>query len=337
MKQTETSIDKKMKTHSVRAEISAVFILTMLVTFGLWFIINVIFLERFYVQKKKENIIEAYELVVSAIADDNIESFEFERNMRLICERYNIDMVVCDNDTKVIKSVSSNNQLVNVLVDCLMQSINPAPIKKMVEEDHIVLSQGTYDGNRYTLQKSIDNGNSSEYIDIWGTAKRADGINLNVVFIRSKMESIEDSVAISNKFMAYVGVVALCIGSMLVLIISKKVTAPIKKLYLISDEMKKLNFEAKYENNSDYKNEIDVLGQNMNELSETLETSIKDLKNANIALKHDIAKKEEIDEMRKEFLSNVSHELKSPIALIQSYSEGLKEGILGLFRLSKFY
>ncbi len=328
MKQTDTSIDgKKLKTHSVRAEISAVFILTMLVTFGLWFVINILFLERFYVQKKKENIIEAYEIVVSAVANDNIESLEFESYMRNLCERYNIDMVVCDSDTKVIKSVSSNNQLVNVLVDCLMKNINPALIKKMVDEEHIVLSQGTYGGNEYTLQKSIDNANGSEYIDIWGIAKKTDDINTNVIFIRSKMESIEDSVTISNKFMAYVGVVALCIGSMLVLIISKKVTAPIKKLYLISDEMKKLNFEAKYENSSDYKNEIDVLGQNMNELSETLETSIKDLKNANIALKHDIAKKEEIDEMRKEFLSNVSHELKTPIALIQGYAEGLKEGI----------
>ncbi|MCR5755045.1 MAG: HAMP domain-containing histidine kinase, partial [Acetatifactor sp.] len=32
-------------------------------------------------------------------------------------------------------------------------------------------------------------------------------------------------------------------------------------------------------------------------------------------------------EMRREFLSNVSHELKTPIALIQGYAEGLKEGI----------
>ena len=65
----------------------------------------------------------------------------------------------------------------------------------------------------------------------------------------------------------------------------------------------------------------------MNELSETLETTIKELKNANVALKQDIAKKEQIDEMRKEFLSNVSHELKTPIALIQGYAEGLKEGV----------
>ena len=124
--------------------------------------------------------------------------------------------------------------------------------------------------------------------------------------------------------MAYVGVIAIVVGSVVILYISKRITDPIKRLYLISDKMKNLNFEAKYENNETYNNEIDILGQNMNELSETLERTIKELKTANIALKQDIAQKEEVDEMRKEFLSNVSHELKTPIALIQGYAEGLK-------------
>ena len=34
-----------------------------------------------------------------------------------------------------------------------------------------------------------------------------------------------------------------------------------------------------------------------------------------------------IDDMRKEFIANVSHELKTPIALIQGYAEGLVEGM----------
>ena len=75
------------------------------------------------------------------------------------------------------------------------------------------------------------------------------------------------------------------------------------------------------------KNEIDLLGEHMNQLSDTLEKTISELKTANNELQRDIEKKEEIDEMRKEFLANVSHELKTPIALIQGYAEGLKEGI----------
>ena len=62
-------------------------------------------------------------------------------------------------------------------------------------------------------------------------------------------------------------------------------------------------------------------------MSSELERTILELKTANLELKRDIEQKTRIDEMRKEFLSNVSHELKTPIALVQGYAEGLKEGI----------
>ena len=62
-------------------------------------------------------------------------------------------------------------------------------------------------------------------------------------------------------------------------------------------------------------------------VSKRITTPISELKSANNELKQDIEKKTEIDEMRKEFLSNVSHELKTPLALIQGYAEGLQECI----------
>lgn len=55
--------------------------------------------------------------------------------------------------------------------------------------------------------------------------------------------------------------------------------------------------------------------------------SINELKLKNEQLKHDIEQKERIENMRSEFLSNISHELKTPIALIQGYAEGLTESV----------
>lgn len=54
---------------------------------------------------------------------------------------------------------------------------------------------------------------------------------------------------------------------------------------------------------------------------------IDELKIKNDELKKDIERKEQLEKMRSEFLSNVSHELKTPIALIQGYAEGLEECI----------
>lgn len=316
MKKLDDNSTNIKKTHSIRFEISATFISIMFLTFGLILLINLFFMEKFYVQNKREAIIQAYRSIAQAITDGDITSEDFDQEISHICERYNIEMIVLDADSKTVKSSTSN---VEFLAKLLWENMLTSSSNTTGEfETREILDYG--DG--YTLQMDIDKSTGRKYLDMWGVVGSG-----NLVLVRSTMESIKDNVIISNTFMAYVGIIAIVVGSIFILYISKKVTEPIKRLYLISDQMKKLNFEAKYENLESYSNEIDVLGQNMNELSETLESTIKELKKANIALKHDIARKEEIDEMRKEFLSNVSHELKTPIALIQGYAEGLKEGI----------
>src|SRR5699024_10155157 len=69
------------------------------------------------------------------------------------------------------------------------------------------------------------------------------------------------------------------------------------------------------------------LGKNINTMSDKLETTIKQLRENNSELEKDIEEKSKIDDMRKQFISDVSHELKTPIALIQGYAEGLIENV----------
>jgi signal transduction histidine kinase len=308
-------LKNKEKIHSIQVEISVVFIAIMVGTFVLCLIINLLFMEKFYAQNKREAIISAYRSISNAILNGGIQSEEFDEEIKHICERYDIEMIVLDADSKTVKVTSNNAEL---LARILWENmISPVSGSALIEDRTII----DY-GDNYTLQIDVDRNTGRQYLEMWGIVGGG-----NLVLVRSTMESIKDNVTISNTFMMYVAVIAIIIGAVLILYISKKLTDPIRKLTFISDQMKKLNFEAKYTSSDLYKNETDVLGQNMNELSETLETTIKELKNANIDLKKDIARKEQIDEMRKEFLSNVSHELKTPIALIQGYAEGLKEGI----------
>lgn len=146
-----------------------------------------------------------------------------------------------------------------------------------------------------------------------------------VILLRTNMESIEESVAIANTFLAYIGIIVIIVGSLAMFLISKKFSKPIQDLSGIARKMTDLDFDVKYK--VDSKDEIGELGKSINSLSDKLEATITELKQANNELKTDIQKKIEIDEMRKEFLSNVSHELKTPICLIQGYAEGLKENI----------
>ena len=145
--------------------------------------------------------------------------------------------------------------------------------------------------------------------------------------MKTALESIRESAQITNTFFKYIGLIAAAISIAVIIVVSKSISKPILELSTLSRKMSDLDFEAKYYPDRHTTWEIDALGNSMNELSTTLEQTISELKSANNELQQDIEKKEQIDEMRKEFLSNVSHELKTPLALIQGYAEGLQECI----------
>lgn len=146
------------------------------------------------------------------------------------------------------------------------------------------------------------------------------------IFIMSMpIASIHESVALSNRFMIYVGSAALVLGAVFMYFAGKRITSPILSLAALSERMSELDFDARY--TADSQDEIGVLGRSMNTLSEKLKETIGALKTANNELQQDIEEKIRIDEARRDFIANVSHELKTPIALIQGYAEGLTEGM----------
>lgn len=175
--------------------------------------------------------------------------------------------------------------------------------------------------DNYTIERSYEPRSQSYYLESWGFFSD----NQTLYIMSMPLASIRDSVDLSNRFMTYVGLTILAIGSVLMYITTHKVTSPILQLSALSEKMSDLDFDAKYE--GDAEDELGVLGRSMNTLSDKLRETIGELKTANNELQADIDKKIRIDEMRKDFIANVSHELKTPIALIQGYAEGLTEGM----------
>ena len=100
--------------------------------------------------------------------------------------------------------------------------------------------------------------------------------------------------------------------------------------------MSNLDFSQKYRI-KDTDDEIDNLGKSINTMSDKLEYTITELQKNNSDLEKDIEEKSKIDDMRKQFISDVSHELKTPIALIQGYAEGLIENVNTDEENRKFY
>lgn len=173
----------------------------------------------------------------------------------------------------------------------------------------------------YTVEKNHDFRSKSTYMEGWGFFSD----NSTLFIMQMPLASIRDSVVLSNRFTTYVGILSLLMGSILMYFVTRQVTKPIMRLASLSERMSHLDFEASYEGNAE--DEIGILGRSMNIMSDKLKETIEELQDANLVLQKDIEEKIQIDEMRKEFIANVSHELKTPIALIQGYAEGLTEGM----------
>ena len=173
----------------------------------------------------------------------------------------------------------------------------------------------------YVIQQVSDRFVGMEYVESWGELG-----NGCYFLIRTPLESIRESVAISNSFYFYVGLVIIALSGLMIWVVTKRITKPISELTRLSTKMSELDFDAK-RYHSQAGNEIDELGENFNRMSEQLEKTISELKSANNQLLKDIEIRKRLTGCVRSFWNNVSHELKTPIALVQGYAEGLKENI----------
>ena len=232
--------------------------------------------------------------------------------IRELRDRSNISLLLYDSESD--QTLVSSARDVEVMRDRVRRYIvGHAGAKRDVLREY----------DNYMIQKTFDPLSKTFYLESWGFFSD----NATIFIMTMPMESIHESAAISHRFLLFVGIVVLLAGSILIYFITRHITMPIKRLSELSEKMSNLDFDARYETSRRSTEEIDTLGNSMNVLSERLKTTIGELKEANAQLKKDIDEKVQIDEMRKEFIANVSHELKTPIALIQGYAEGLVEGM----------
>lgn len=306
--------------YSIKKQFAMIFIGLMSATILLCWFINSTFLGRLYIEDKTKALKNAYGVVNRAFAAGNVMTEEFDIQLQKIIETYNISLIVLDTDSRMLIT-SRNDQ------EIMSKRLWDNFFNEFEEESGDVILE---EGENYTIQRITDTRTLTEYIEIWGVFD-----NGNIFLFRTAVEGIRDSVTIANRLLAYIGMAAVLISGIIIMKVSGRITEPILELTEISERMARLDFDAKYCGNS--KTEIALLGNNINELSCALENTISELKTANNELQKDIENKNEIDEMRKEFLSNVSHELKTPIALIQGYAEGLKEGINDDAESREFY
>lgn len=299
------------KKHSIRKQFGGVVVGLVAGTVLACWLLNLTLLDVYYTKHKQNTLIGAFERIYSASADNKLTSSAFDVEFENICASGNVTVLIISPDGNVVRSTAYGvgelqRQFMEIILGSSGSGANDYDLKVIEQND------------RYVMGQKKDARLDADYLILWG--QLADG---NLMLAQTPLESIKESAAVANRLLTYVGIFGVVVSVIITNLVIRKITTPILELSEISSRMCNLDFDAKYQVHGD--NEIEQLGSHMNQLSDSLERTISELKSANIKLQEDIEKKEEVDQMRKEFLSNVSHELKTPIALIRGYAEGLQE------------
>lgn len=290
---------------SIKQQLVAIFLGLIGLLVIVVLLVNSTFMEDYYVSDKMNYMVEMYDVLEQAVQADQLESDSFLDELGRMSERANISVTVVNKSGQTMiyteKEQAGPLQLFGYLV-----GKNQGEILKTTDN--------------YTIYKVNARISGRQNLEMYGT------LTGNAFFLmQSPIESIKDSVALANRFLVFVGIASIIFGSIFVWFFANRITRPILELTALSQHMAELDFDAKYAGGGT--REIEVLGENFNTMSRQLELTVTELKSANQRLQKDIEQKEKIEDMRSEFLGNVSHELKTPIALISGYAEGLKEGI----------
>ena len=281
-------------------------------------ILNNFVLKQFYEYNKIKQLKDVYNVINYYYNKQDYEK-NLSEELDKIALKNNFNILITSEEN--VSIYSSNKDFYSAIGDLAFSIIQEERNKNNEIERN----------DKYKISRFKDNKNNMNFIMLTGFLD-----NSYKLYIRMPVAAIEESVKISNEFLSIIAIFVIIIGGIVLSIISKRFSEPIIQLNDITKKMSNLDFTQKFKPSEDH-DEIDMLGENINNLSDKLERTINQLRNTNIELEKDIEEKSQIDEMRKSFISDVSHELKTPIALIQGYSEGLIENVNSDEESRKFY
>lgn len=309
--------------YSIRFKLALLLVVLMVITIFATTVASHAFMQTYFEHLMQDSLLTSFQNLEIMLEEDS-SGEDIKRALSSVsASSDDANMLVLDKESGIPYTTTNEE---GRMKDSLIMLANLILNQERLESDmssqssDADMAEGSTQGGHYIIQMNHDNRLNADYYDLLGQIG-----NRYYIAIRRSVSFVDESVDAATHVFTIVGVIATIIGSIAMLLVATRFTKPIHDMALVAAKMQKLDFDATVSVHG--RDEISALGNAMNALSSRLERTISELKAANIELSEDIEKKEQIDEMRKDFLAHVSHELKTPIALIQGYAEGLKENI----------
>lgn len=266
---------------------------------------SIVFMEPYYLHKVEQSLVDAYRTVRR----------EGELNLDTIAdlEEGNLTFIIAERESlKVVYNSQMSDKALGDMVDHLLPYIR---------------EQGTNSDTGYNINANEFYQHTTSGAVVSGERRvTLGGVTDDYVLdISTSYASIAQATTISVQFSLVVGLLVMIMAVVAFSRMSSLVTEPMSQITSIAQQIAHLDFSQKCQ--SDLGGEIGVMADSVNTMSDFMQDYIGKLQAANEQLKKDIELQHEQDEARKNLVSNLSHDLKTPIGLISGYADGLRSGM----------
>lgn len=279
---------------------------------------NTVLSKPIYNSIKKEKLIETVDFINSLDGeyDNNLnDMLEIEEKFSVQITIINRVEIVYISSARFLQGQRKKINILPPLEDIFPLIPSKATTKDTLEQfiPRIVETIEYEQINETTTITNIYAGNTSEYLMLDTLLD-----NGNRMILISQLQSLHETVRIFNMLLISTAIFTMIIIAFMTYLISKRFVNPITNMNDVTKKIAKLDFDAKCEIST--RDELAELGNNINTLSGSLESTINDLK-------EELKNAKRLGELRKRFVSTVSHELKTPISLMQGYAIGLASDV----------
>ena len=271
---------------------------------------NTALLSKFFCLRQKNALISQINRLDNIDISDSSAVSEVLTDIR---ENYNFDTEIYDRRGN-IKYTTGGAQMMDFLMNghsnFIMSHESLVTVKTENLSNGIVYEEAVrrFDNSEFLLcRKEIGSGFYAE--------------------VKIQKQLVMSSAKTANEFITVVSVLCLGLSMIWIVIFARRFSQPLAQMNTITRDMANLKFDRTITVNRN--DEIGQLASSVNEMSASLSSTVDDLKRTNLKLRDEIELERQLDVMRKTFVANVSHELKTPISIISGYAEGLKLNVNG--------
>ncbi len=282
--------------NKLRLQIVAAFDLFLLVVVGGMLLFYLFLAEDYYIMRKEKVMNKAFETVrqfdLTSLSQENVEDFA-------ALEEESFSILICDQEYQVVYSskINGSERLIQTEVADKLQEYRA-------------------DAEAYHLAEK-----AGKPIVLYGLVTQ-EGQDF-YVYISENTRVMRKGVAYANHLLVEILIITMLLGSVFACVLSTWIVRPLERIQYVTNRLAQNDFSQRLPENQP-PNELGCLARDVNCMAEKIQRNINDLSNYNYLLLRQNRNMAEFEEMRKKMVGNITHELKTPLAIISSQVELLQ-------------